>query len=66
LDINIFEGFSVLIVITFFFCTIMHRFAQVFPANSIDAIFMLFYLPLQIEPGSGLELYGSTLKAQQP
>jgi hypothetical protein len=44
----------------------MHRFAQVFTANSIDAIFMLFYLPLQIEPGSGLELYGSTLKAQQP
>jgi hypothetical protein len=44
----------------------MHRYAQAISAICIDAIFMLIYLPLQIEPGSGLELYGSTLKAQQP
>ena len=44
--------------------TPMHRFAQCFPAISIDAIFICVYLPSQIEPGS-TELYGSVYKAQR-
>jgi hypothetical protein len=35
-----------------FFCTLIHKFAQIFPHNSIDALQHCDYLPRQIEPGS--------------
>jgi hypothetical protein len=46
------------------FCTIVHRFAQRFDQNLIDAADTKFYLAPQIEP-EALELYGSVYKAQQ-
>jgi hypothetical protein len=45
-------------------CTIVHRFAQRFHPNLIDAANKNHYLPFQIEP-EALELYGSVYKAQQ-
>jgi hypothetical protein len=46
------------------FCTTVHRFAQWFPQNLIDAANTKLYLAPQIEP-EALELYGSVYKAQQ-
>ena len=45
-------------------CTPVHRFAQRFDPNLIDAVSGKHYLPRQIEP-KALELYGSVQRAQQ-
>ena len=46
------------------FCTPVHRFAQSFARNLIDAANAAHYLAQQIEP-EAQELYGSVEKAQQ-